>query len=407
MAFKWKWTNLAVAAAMGMMASTAAAAEHASIQTEHVDGPVLESTGFDVVPVSDGGWIVTGSKDRQFTLQKFTQQGNLLWETAFYPGLVGKAIIETTDGGYLAGGQTFYQSDEVGVQAFLIKVDKDGNMEWLQEVGDKAFDSITSIAELTDGYVLSGSLFEANTTKSALVHIDKQGQNIQFVALSSYFPANEAFVSSTLATNDGGILITNRQEKALADAGVQVSTRLVKLNAAFQKQWELMLPGDVLSGKVLPDGAIYAARGISGNLNLTRVDATGKITWTRTHASGSTQYYEINGYDIAASPDGGFVIAGALSSTSSQTGYLLKVDASGNKLWDQTLYSNNSWIQGIASNGSNQFAVTGHVHLLGTPVPKLFFTLLQTNRSYRGLTSNKKRGAISWARSAPLIFEQV
>lgn len=88
----------------------------------------------------------------------------------------------------------------------------------------------------------------------------------------------------------------------------------------------------------LEDG--YAACGISnGDFYLVKTDLNGDTLWTRLfELPGSVERAE----DVIKTSDGGFLMVGSKTPTGGgTTGYILKTDAEGVKLWDKTLGSGN------------------------------------------------------------------
>lgn len=100
------------------------------------------STGNDIISdikeTSDGHLILTGASKStpDVSLVKLTSDGNLIWHKTFgnngqYDE--GSTLIETNDGGYLLTGRYISMST---FNAFLLKTDSSGSMQWLRCYGD-------------------------------------------------------------------------------------------------------------------------------------------------------------------------------------------------------------------------------------------------------------------------------
>ncbi|PZD95802.1 hypothetical protein DNH61_10120 [Paenibacillus sambharensis] len=344
-----------------------------------VDNPDFASTGHAVTYTSDGGWLMTGSKDRMIHVKKVSGKGQVEWEQQFYNGLAGFSVIETQDGGYLAAGQTRFISDEEGVQAYMVKMDQEGMMEWEQIHGGKGFDKINSVVEVPEGYLLDGTLM--NEDKRILLVTDKEGAVLRQLDMSAYFKKGQGYSPAVIKTSDGGFVITGGNDTLYPDNTVVAGTRIIKLSKNYTKQWTKDVKGTVLDGEAAGNGdVLLSMHGGQGSLLVYRLDAQkGSINWEKKFYSPKKAYIEVRGYDIVATLDGGALIAGDLGGLSSQIAYVLKLNAAGAKEWEQTFFSNNSWFTGAAAaEGKGEYLLTGHTYPLGTDKPKSVMVQLTT-----------------------------
>ena len=143
-------------------------------QAEVAEPPAAEwsrtygGTSFDgalsFVQTSDGGYALAGytfsfgAGDSDAWLVKVDSNGNMQWNKT-YGGTerdIGMNTVETSDGGYAlvcwttslgAGGEDFW----------LVKVDSNGNMQWNKTYGGASDDYVWSIVHTSDGgYALAG-----------------------------------------------------------------------------------------------------------------------------------------------------------------------------------------------------------------------------------------------------------
>jgi len=130
----------------------------------------------------DGGVVVTGetsSNDgnvstsyggRDTWFVKLNFEGELEWDytigTDFFD--IGQAIIQTSDGGYLAASNSILLEGGSGnitciphtygwVEGVLAKLDSNLNIQWQRCYGGSNHDGIFGIIEIEDGYVFTGS----------------------------------------------------------------------------------------------------------------------------------------------------------------------------------------------------------------------------------------------------------
>ena len=111
---------------------------------------------------ADGGYIIVGTTysydvDGDVYLVKADASGNKTWEQIIDSGSWddGFSAQQTTDGGYIIAGDT--GSDDENGDAYLIKTDASGNIEWEQTIGGSDYDCSRSAQQTTDGgYILVG-----------------------------------------------------------------------------------------------------------------------------------------------------------------------------------------------------------------------------------------------------------
>ena len=118
-----------------------------ALQWQKTFGGRWKDYGYSVQQTTDGGYIVTGetssfgSGDYDIWLIKTDAQGNMEWENTFGGIGVdrGRDGIQTADGGYIVTGYT--TSFGAGLEdAWLIKTDAQGNMEWENTFGGSEVD---------------------------------------------------------------------------------------------------------------------------------------------------------------------------------------------------------------------------------------------------------------------------
>ncbi|XLS29374.1 hypothetical protein ACJD0Z_00800 [Flavobacteriaceae bacterium M23B6Z8] len=138
-----------------------------------------EDTAQDIISTSDGGFAVLGytnSTDGDITdknlnvndywLLKFDKQGNLQWNKT-YGGSKddkGQSIIQTNDGGYAIAGYSMSSDGDASVnQGFhdnwILKVNADGEILWETSFGYSGHDHAYDILQTSNGgYFVAGFL---------------------------------------------------------------------------------------------------------------------------------------------------------------------------------------------------------------------------------------------------------
>ena len=290
----------------------------------------------------DGGYVLAGysnsgptdsagEKQYDVLLFKVDDEGNTLWEKIYggsrldYP----RSMEKTDDGGFILGGET---NSLPGGTAYLIKTDADGNLQWEKNFdicGDalQGRDTIMSVRQTMDGgYIASGwaTSCESSTEYNFLLKTDAKGNKVWE---TDYVFWRETFIDTTgrnsvIQTADGGYAVLGYVNH--------------------------YIPGKV-SGK---------------NIYLMKADSEGKILWNNTlertdrinqtaltghgpEEYGWSEWTEANSFQETA--DGSYILGGGTGGLDAVGGiFLVKVDASGNKVWDKVI-SEDSFQGGVFS----------------------------------------------------------
>lgn len=127
-------------------------------------GGILDDGAYSVEQTNDGGYILAGSTasygagQDNVWLIKTDAKGNEMWNKTF-GGMFydyARSVHQTPDDGYILAGYT--KSYGAIVDAWLIKTNASGNMQWSKIIGGAKSDSAESIQLTRDGgYILAGS----------------------------------------------------------------------------------------------------------------------------------------------------------------------------------------------------------------------------------------------------------
>jgi hypothetical protein len=205
-----------------------------------------------------------GGKDTWFV--KLSAEGEVEWDytigTDFFD--IGQAIIQTSDGGFLAGSNSIMLEGSVGnitcippsygyVTGVLTKFDADMNVQWQHCYGGNNHDAISGILELDDGYVFVGSSESTNMPGHKgyndvwVVRIDFDGNIIwQKVYGGSRFEA----AGNIFATDDGGFIVVGNTQSNNGDVSGNHSISehytdiwMFKINSVGELQWQQCFGG--------------------------------------------------------------------------------------------------------------------------------------------------------------------
>ncbi len=314
----------------------------------------------------------------------------IIWQATYGPEKslegVGWAVpfdfVQTSDGGFLIAGATAGPANGIRTDpvcndgdAWVIKVDAQGQRQWDRSHGGNAFEEIDAMLLTPDGgYLLVGlSLSPPGCLKTApipgmwVVRGDANGNALWD---RSYLPAGftDCFGYDCVQTADGAYLACGREAAYV----------IVKFDDAGQQLW-IMTLGTLLPRVYfqLPLGIMETDEGgfvVVGSSNsppsdqksspyyggleqlhlyrgsdfwVVRVDAQRNKLWDRSYGGEQAE----QAYGIVPAPDGGFLVFGSSQSPrvtdpskgtktslcyGGQDFWIVRLDAQGNQLWDKS-----------------------------------------------------------------------
>jgi hypothetical protein len=361
---------------------------------------------YKILNTTDGGYVMIGTSYSGFSGDKTSQNFGLLdfWviKTTSLGGIEWQKnlggnddedlprIIQTSDGGYLIGGETkssisgnITEASSSWEDYWVLKLDQFGNIQWQNTLGTGGSDYLRSIIECNDGgYLLAGSsVGPISSDKSEnnvgevygvpfvnmrdywVVKIDNIGNKIWDNTIGSKMIDAIAF---TLNGTNGGYL-AGGYSNGVVSADFNAASYgdydcwLVKLDEQGNIIWQKTIGGSLLedptSAIVTSDGGyligMSSKSNISGNKTenckgdqdywVVKIDALGNIQWDKTLGGNGGEYLRSLSEDTSHN----FYVGGFSDSTisgdktqNSKGGYdfwIVKVDNSGNVLWDKTI----------------------------------------------------------------------
>ena len=383
---------------------------NAQTQFQRVFGGV-DSTqdGLDIKQTTDGGYIVNSrittykanASCEEAYLIKTDAMGILQWSKRHEgPNCEeGRAIIQTTDGGYFYAGESkswgFGGPNDFDV--FATKTDVSGNIQWTRNIGDVWNDGAFAVDLNTDGsYMFFGMSANMATNGYYDFYLSKLDVAGNTLWTHTYGGTYLDFGYDMMQANDGGFIMAGSSYPSQVGGG-GTHFYIVKADVSGTFQWGTLLNGigDDFARSVIQtnDGGYIAVGGTqsfgSGNTDvfLVKTTSSGNVSWTKTYGG----FQNDCGMTVKQTSDGGYAVCGGTNSVGSG-GYdlfLMKTNSTGNLLWTKTyggsadegpsggmffLFSNTDRDVSMVNTNDGGFAITslsnsfpgGNVYLVKT-----------------------------------------
>jgi hypothetical protein len=337
---------------------------------------------------------------------------NKLWDKTFGgPGIDHLFSGQrTSDGGFIFGGASNSGAGGDKTDPFkggnsdfwIVKMDSLGNKQWDKAYGSADEDLLRSICQTTDGgYLLAGTNYgvgiSGDKTQAGkgyddywIVKIDSNGNKLW----DKTFGGNDSdMLYAVKQTPDGGFLLAGSSGSGISGDKTQPNRRIagnskdywiIKTDANGIKQWDKTIGGtsnDGLTDIDLTSDGGYILGGFSESAIgfeksqaskgvqdywIVKLDAAGNLQWNKTYGGNDIDL----AWAIKQTTDGGYIIGGySLSNTTGdksqlsigqQDYWVLKLDASGNKVWDKTFGTNVAdYLSNVVETPDGGFLLSG------------------------------------------------
>lgn len=150
---------------------------------------------------------------------------------------MGNAVITTSDGGMLIGGYS-YSFAAGSLDAWIVKIDKDGKEQWNKSFGGLSTDEAFSLLEVADGSFIMAGYTEVYEPNSNYENISTEGHNVFLVKTDasgkkmwerSIGGDNNQKAFALVEAPDGGLVLVGS-----TDEGSSVDALVMKLNSSGQ-----------------------------------------------------------------------------------------------------------------------------------------------------------------------------
>lgn len=328
------------------------------IQWQKTFGGSGEDFATDISKTKDGGYIVCGSTESKngdikinngrfdYWVLKLTKEGELEWEKTFggtdYD--YANSIKPTNDGGYILAGESVSNDGDIlnnkgGNDFWILKLNKQGNIDWQKNLGGSAYDEAHMIHQIKDGgYIVGGhsessdgdlkknngfnDLWIVKLNKNGIIEWEKSFGGSEYDNFQSVSP-----------TKDGGYIV-----------GASTSSKIGEIDK--NKQYN--------------------------NFWILKLDKLGTIEWENVYGGNDNDYLS----SVAQIKDGGFIASGYTNSIDGDVKnknkqgdfWIIKIDKKGLLKWEKTLGGKNEdYANSVQETNDKSFVIVGNSDPYLTP----------------------------------------
>ncbi len=258
-------------------------------------GTTGNDAGKEIIPTSDGNYVMSGHYNNQGFLMKFDLSGNVLWMQNYSQGYHSSfaSVKECQNGDFVMIGKTTSSLNSFS-DVLLARTNANGNMQWNKTFGEALDDEGRAMLENGDG-TLTFLSADSSSVSDWDVHLRKTDASGNLVWEKIYGGDKKDVARSLQPTNDGGYIVgvTSR-----SFGWINPQLWMVKTDGSGNKQWEQHY-GDYWHNhcymvKQISDGG-YVAVGHA-------TDSTYVLTrmmFVRTDASGAVSVSELAEKDFS------------------------------------------------------------------------------------------------------------
>lgn len=266
-------------------------------------------------------------------------EGNMEWSWN-YGGVQPEeavSIIQTIDGGFVVIGYT-ESYGEGSNDGWLIKMDKSGVAQWNRTYGGSNSEVFSAVRQTHDGgFILIGST-NSSDTESSDGWVVKTKPNGEVEWTQTYGGASWDQITDAIQTHDGGFILAGSTRSFGAG---DLDFWLVKISLTGNIEWtqtyggpkadeahaiiQTLDPGFVMVGSTFSYGM--------GNSDawMVKTDAMGNILWNQTYGNVAGEA----AVAITQTSEGGYALAGWSGSSGMGDFWLVKTDIHGNEDWQR------------------------------------------------------------------------
>ncbi len=253
----------------------------------------------------------------------------------------------------------------------VLKVDTHGRVLWKKTFGKKRKDIAYAVVRTTDGnFVAVGETRSFSETGDTDVYVIKFNTKGELIWEKAFGGGMKDFAKDVVATSDGGVLIAGASESF---GDTYLDAYILKVNKNGKEEWAKVLGGerdDIANSLALTSDGGFVIAGVSEsykngskNFYIIRFDSHAKQKWTKIYGQES----EDIAYGVVATKDGSCVVAGKTKSFGSKRSdiMVIKVASNGKLIWQRLFgYKEKEWANAITKTDDG-FMIAGTTNSFG------------------------------------------
>lgn len=349
---------------------------------------------------SDNGCVALGEtysfgkRKGDLLIIKLDSKGNIQWQKTYYEGkgdMRGTSIQQTSDNGYIVSALI----NVVGRRedAWILKLDSSGNIQWQKTYGGVYEDQIKHIQQTPDkGYIAVGDTysFGAGNVDAWVLKLDSKG-DIQWQKTYGSDSWDTAY--SIQQTLDGGYVFSGQTHAFGSKWYDAFHMWVVKINSKGDIQWQKTYGSSwshtthwiganiqqTYDNGFIVSGTKHAGMG-AYDIVILKLNSNGTIKWQKAYGGIGNDERPY----IQQTSDNGYILAGLSSSfsTNSRSSYWVsKLNASGDIQWEKIykspfvgIYDSTPFI----STTHDGYILGGHTNKYGVGLEDLWLLKLNS-----------------------------
>ncbi|TZG00252.1 T9SS type A sorting domain-containing protein (plasmid) [Chryseobacterium panacisoli] len=326
-----------------------------SIQWQKSLGGSFYDSANSIQQTADGGYIVAGESysidgditgnhgNSDYWIVKLDASGTMQWQKSL--GGTNEdwanSVQQTSDGGYIVAGESYSTDGDItgnhgNSDYWIVKLDSSGGIQWQKALGGTSYDRANSIQQTFDGgYIVAGGSASNNGDITGnhgnedfwIVKLNSSG----IIQWEKSLVGNLADAAESIRqTSEGGYIVAGGSNSTNSEIPTNFGESnycVAKLDSNGNTLWQKYFGGSgndyAYSTQPTSDGG-YIVAGATGSANgdiigshgsseywIIKLDSSGIMQWQK--PLGGTSFDEA--YSIQQTADGGYILAGQISST--------------------------------------------------------------------------------------------
>jgi hypothetical protein len=326
---------------------------------EKTFGDTLNDIGKSIKISKDDGFILVGTytKKDNYTevfMIKTDKDGKVEWDNKSNEVLktqwsiktgnecfkTGESVQLTSDGGYIMTGSTTQKNDGNGnpegkKDILMVKVDKDGNIEWVKSHGGAMDETGNQILQKADGgYIIVGqteSFQEAGQARTNAIVVETNSYGVQTDKLT-YGGLEYDDGRSIIQTNDSYIFVGSTLSSGNGLSDVFLVCIEKKIHTI---KWQKSFGGTQLdygqsiclnsNNELVIIGSTASFGNGNNDIYFLKVDMNGNFIESKTFGNNGGE----DGYSISQTFDGGYIIGGVSEFEKNSMATMIKIRSNG------------------------------------------------------------------------------